>query len=140
MCGPTDTTTTASQPRPKLRSSLSQKRCGLKKSVSFGTIESKTFETIRGQHRGDVQHPLALGWTCVEHSDAVSVDQYELDRAPERAPFEELLTDPRERKRMIKNSEQQRLEKNGGERKQRKSLPGKVFKYLMPKRAASFSM
>ena len=133
MCRPTDTPNTS--PSTILRPSLAKgnsgrsyrygERSSHNKSVTFGTIECKTFETIRGHHRLDAQHPLALGWTCVGKSDAISIDQYE-DTRPERATQEELLTEPKERKRMIKNSEQ----KLGNGEKKRQSLPRKMFRML----------
>ena len=137
MCSPTDAVSNTA-PNAILRPSLAKANSGRRyrygersshnKSVTFGTIESKTYETIRG-HRGlDARHPLALGWNCVEKSDAISIDQYE-DTRPERATQEELLTEPKERKRMIKNSEQ-KLGNGDDGKKKRQSLPRKMFRML----------
>lgn len=80
------------------------------RKVSFGTVESKSFEVVEGHHSFGVPMPLTLGWRCLKQAGAVSVDQYEHGRRPS-PPAVELHIAPNERRKIIKRS---RRKANGG--------------------------
>ena len=71
------------------------------KSVSFGTVESRLFETIPGHPDFTVANPVSLGWHCFGRTKALPVDLYEARRPEPRSFF----IPPSERKRIIKKSQ-----------------------------------
>ena len=57
------------------------------KSVSFGTVESRLFETIPGHPDFTVANPVSLGWHCFGRTKALPVDLYEARRPEPRSFF-----------------------------------------------------
>lgn len=102
------------------RSRSSSKRT---KSVSFGTVESRLFETIQGHPDFTVANPVSLGWHCYGRTKALSVDQYEARRPEPRSFF----IPPTERKRIIKKSQRKVNAALGLGHQLRHLLPNRFF-------------
>ena len=102
------------------------------KSVSFGTVESRLFETVQGHPDFTVANPVSLGWHCYGRTKALSVDQYEARRPEPRSFF----IPPTERKRIIKKSQRKVNAAMGLGHQLRHLLPTRFFGSSSSKRQA----
>ena len=99
-----------------------------KKRVSFGHIETRSFEVVRGHPELEMAHPLSLGWECLDESQS-SIDDYEENRLPRVSSEQDLKTNCQERRKIIKRST-----KLSGRRRNNKSAPAAFFRAIFPKR------
>ncbi|CAB9499271.1 expressed unknown protein [Seminavis robusta] len=112
---------------PELRDLEKQRQ---PKRLSFGTIEVRSYEVVRGHPEIEMAHPLSLGWECVQKPKVLSVDDYETTRPPRVTSANQLRTNVEERSKILKKSQR----RSGSKR--RNSLSSLIVKCnLFPMRS-----